>query len=75
MLPDKSFNAGYAETQHEKRSLKLKQWLDRVIAHPVLGRDELSLRVFLTVAQEKDKASDNSPRPTTPGFFKKSTIY
>lgn len=55
-LPDKSFNAAYEEKQDIKRALKLKQWLDRVIAHPVLGRDELSLKLFLT-GDDQDKAT------------------
>jgi hypothetical protein len=46
-LPDKAFNPKFGETADEKRREKLERWLRRVMAHPVLRQDKLSLQHFL----------------------------
>eukprot|EP00054_Salpingoeca_dolichothecata_P010846 m.60267 g.60267 ORF g.60267 m.60267 type:complete len:530 (-) comp19176_c0_seq2:46-1635(-) len=47
-LPDKSYLPKYGESFLEKRRFKLEQFLNRVAQHPILSRDSLSLRHFLT---------------------------
>lgn len=48
-LPDKSFNKRYGEDFDTKMPIKLARWLQRVEMHPVLGKDVLAFRLFMTV--------------------------
>jgi len=47
-LPGKDFEAKFGENMIQKRQERLKMWINRVCRHPVLSRDEKSLRHFLT---------------------------
>lgn len=47
-LPDRQVHTKYGENAADKRQIKLQQWINRICRHPVLSRDVLSLRHFLT---------------------------
>lgn len=52
-LPDKQFMSKYGETFLDKRQQKLHDWINRIVRHPILSQDRLSLHHFLTTTDAK----------------------
>lgn len=75
-LPDKQYMSRYGENFVDKRQQKLQAWMNRVIRHPLLSQDELSLRHFLSCATSDNKGWKLGKRKaekdplTGPTFFK-----
>eukprot|EP00038_Savillea_parva_P018250 m.22775 g.22775 ORF g.22775 m.22775 type:complete len:566 (-) comp4028_c0_seq1:108-1805(-) len=73
-LPDKTYNPKFGETADVKRREKLQRWLRRIMRHPVLRQDHLSLQHFLNTnyaqtADWKKKKKDAEKDPLVGGNF------
>ncbi len=74
-LPDKSYNTKYGETFLEKRRDRLQAWINRVCRHPVLSRDVLSLRHFLSCPTTDEKSWKLGKRKAEKDNFVGATFF
>ncbi|EGD77652.1 hypothetical protein PTSG_08745 [Salpingoeca rosetta] len=74
-LPGKEYSQKFGESLVDKRQQRLKMWLNRICRHPVLSRDDLALKHFLTCPTSDKTAWKNGKRKAEKDQFVNSMFF